>query len=497
MPSTASQMAGLSISFLSFFCAFILSLFDQVHGLKYNSEDGGCSEVLNFFQDAPAGSSSSPAKGSSSICAYNELMPLQKEMKDKIPLDSMSIDVNGDTSGNDTVNANHRNGELTDSCMSSRMISAHDKEADKSMHADQRGLLGNNLLGDESYAKHVPIDFMKKNDGGDGALRIPGQDGTHAYAKPSLNPAANPTSEINANSGTSSVHQHFPVFPPFTQYSSVQDSYRSFLNISSTFSNLIVSTLLQNPAVHAAATVAASYWPSAGLDASVDSSSESANGGVSARHMNPYPSTAAIAAATVAAASAWWATQGLLPIYPPLQAGFAFAPPSTATIPIADKNQAPDNRKEDKVDMLEPAVGIDQQDMGPGQSEATRAQHPSSKSLPASSSDSDESANGKVVGDKSNKFQPLSSNGVHNSDEARNKKKVDRSSCGSNTPSSSEVDADAVLKKQDGGKEEPKQVHLTLSGETNNRRARSNSNMAESWKEVSEEVKILQFLFFL
>ncbi|CAF2104985.1 unnamed protein product [Brassica oleracea] len=65
-------------------------------------------------------------------------------------------------------------------------------------------------------------------------------------------PATRASSSYATTSTTS--QQAFPACPS-------QDDYRSFLHMSSTFSNLIMSTLLQNPAAHAAATLAASVWP--------------------------------------------------------------------------------------------------------------------------------------------------------------------------------------------------------------------------------------------
>lgn len=73
---------------------------------------------------------------------------------------------------------------------------------------------------------------------------------------------------------------------------------------------------------------------------------------------------------------------------------------------------------------------------------------------------------------------------------------MDRSSCGSNTTSCSEVETD-VLEKQEKGEEELKQPDLNPASESSYRRTRSITNMSDSWKdkhmndswkEVSEEV---------
>lgn len=395
----------------------------------------------------------------------------------------MSMELNEDMNGNGSVNANCGSGELKGFGMSSEMKYAQTEGVDTVKQPEKICSSVDNLQVDQSCTKHVPIDFMKKSVEGNAPTAITGQGGAHVNVKPALNPTVPSTSEINTSSGISSVHQSFPTFPPFPQLLSNPDAYGPLHNISSAFSSLILSTLLQNPAVHAAACVAASFWPSAGLNASMDSSSVTVSGGFPARHMNPTPSMAAIAAATVAAASAWWATQGLLPMYPHLHSGFAFAPPTTIATPIVDTTRVPDNRNEEKGRVLENSLGAVQQDMAPEQSEAVRPQHLSSKSLTSSSSsDSEGSARGELDGAKTSNFKPLTINNAHDADKARNKKKVDRSSCGSNTPSSSEVG--------DGEKDESKQIHLNNppAGEINSRRTRSSGSANESWKEVSEEV---------
>lgn len=75
-----------------------------------------------------------------------------------------------------------------------------------------------------------------------------------------------------------------------------------------------------------------------------------------------------------------------------------------------------------------------------------------------------------------------------------NKCQVDHSSCGSNTPSGSEVETDALEKHEKGTEEpeepkEPKELDLNLlASDSNYRRSRSISNVNDPWKEVSEEV---------
>ncbi|QHN77432.1 Protein LHY [Arachis hypogaea] len=82
------------------------------------------------------------------------------------------------------------------------------------------------------------------------------------------------------------------------------------------------------------------------------------------------------------------------------------------------------------------------------------------------------------------------------SNKAKDRKSVDRSSCGSNTTSSSELETDA-LEKDEQGKEVPEIADANnLAIESSNRRSRSVSNLTDSWKEVSEEGRLaFQALF--
>jgi MYB-related transcription factor LHY len=257
-----------------------------------------------------------------------------------------------------------------------------------------------------------------------------------------------------ANPGNNQHCPHIPSsslgYPGFSSFLSNcqcnnQDApYRSFFNTSSTFSSLLMSTLLQNPAVHAAARLAASYWtPPVGGDGTNAMDSQ-----------NPNPSLAAIAAATVAAASAWWAAHGMLPLFPPI--AIPFAPGPTNVTPESQANQhhekdsiIPDPPKEDACD-------------------------------------TDESARG----EKKDPRPTILTNG------SNKKKKQDPSSCGSNTPSSSDVETDNIPEKNVkepagdiGINEGPfgnNNVSPSLEAELMNpRRGRSSTSANES---VSEEV---------
>ncbi|CAN0889261.1 Protein LATE ELONGATED HYPOCOTYL [Linum grandiflorum] len=272
-----------------------------------------------------------------------------------------------------------------------------------------------------------------------------------------------PTAEFQTNMASSSTNQSFPSFPhPFAPTLHNQDDYRSFLQMSSTFSSLIASTLLQNPAAHAAASYAASFWPYANVDSSACTS-----GGFSSRPVNnaSAPSMAAIAAATVAAATAWWAAHGLLPMCAPQHTTFTCPPPPEVPSGHTEKMET----KEGDLERM------DHKD-----SEAAQAHN---------SPESGENgvANPNKVAD--HEMNATTAPEVHDCSEAKKKKQVDRSSCGSNTASSSEVETDALEKNGNKGNEETKEAdaNLPASSDPGTRRIiRSNGGMGDSWKSVSQ-----------
>nr|AKX67750.1 CCA1 protein [Arabidopsis lyrata subsp. petraea] len=232
--------------------------------------------------------------------------------------------------------------------------------------------------------------------------------------------------------------------------------------------NHIMSTLLQTPALYTAATFASSFWPP-------DSSGSSPVQG------NSPPNLAAMAAATVAAASAWWAANGLLPLCAPLSSGgFTSHPPST---------------------------------FGPsGDVEYTKTstlQHVSAQSREQEHSEASKARSSLVSEEIENKSKPdcheqpsaTPESDAKGSDGAGDRKQVDRSSCGSNTPSSSDdVEADASERQEDGTKGEVKEMNEDTNNpqtsESNARRSRISSNITDPWKSVSDEGRIaFQALF--
>lgn len=264
-----------------------------------------------------------------------------------------------------------------------------------------------------------------------------------------------------ASATPTTSHQAFPACHS-------QDDYRSFPQMPSTFSNLIMSTLLQSPAAHAAATFAASVWPYANVGNSGEPSTQMSS--------SP-PSMAAIAAATVAAATAWWASHGLLPVCAP--APITCVPLPTVAVPT------PAMTEMDTVENTQ--LPLEKQN--------TALQD---KNLASSSSDDSEetgltklNADSITNGDKVEEIAVAAA--VQDLNTSQKKNLVDRSSCGSNTPSGSDADADA-LDKMEKDKEDVKETDENQADvlELSNRKVKmrdNNNQTTDSWKEVSEEVK--------
>ncbi|XP_039004180.1 protein LATE ELONGATED HYPOCOTYL-like isoform X3 [Hibiscus syriacus] len=241
----------------------------------------------------------------------------------------------------------------------------------------------------------------------------------------------------------------------------------------------------QNPAAHAAASFASTFWPYANVDSSGDSPT-SGLGGFPPRQLNSAPGMAAIAAATVAAATAWWAAHGLLPVCASLHPGFTCAPAFTAAVPPMENGQAPTAKMEHN-DKTDQPLSMQDKQLDPEYSEALQDQQSPSKS-PTSSSHCEERGDAKVnTGVKATDdekaaevIEPQDAN------KTKNIKQVDRSSCGSNTTSSSEVETD-VLEKHEKDKEDPNDGDANHPQVECNRRSRSSINPSDSWNGVSEE----------
>ncbi|CAL5003970.1 unnamed protein product [Urochloa decumbens] len=459
---------------------------------KEVSEKGSCSEVLNLFRDTQSASFSSVNKSSSNNGVSRVIEPTKTEIRDMTTMEKNSInpmqedvkEINDQEM--ERVNrihhnskCDHSNAEYLDFSMQQMKLKPKSSET---AYVDKQTARTSHSLAEINGATSIPVT------GTEGTY--PDQTSNQVGVNGNMNQCIHPMLCTDPKFDSSTTLQPFPhnyaAFAPMMQCNCNQDTYRSFVNMSSTFSSMLVSTLLSNPAIHAAARLAASYWPATEGNTPVDPNQESPPEGVQGRNIGSPPSMASIVAATVAAASAWWATQGLLPFFTPPMA-FPFVPAPSAAFPTSD---VPRPSEKDRDCPVENTQKECQEAQKQGQSEAFRV---------AASLDTDGSRRGNISLHTELKISPVQNadatptTGADTSDAFRNKKKLDRSSCGSNTPSSSDVEAVNVLpEKEDKVNDKANQASCSNSsaGDTNHRRFRSSGSTSDSWKEVSEEGRL-------
>ncbi|KAK9713652.1 hypothetical protein RND81_06G042400 [Saponaria officinalis] len=352
----------------------------------------------------------------------------------------------------------------------------------------------NKMNAAKSFPRHAPVQIL---DGCQGTCSQ-GLSSDVSYEEPRVqmeitghpgfysNPAVSGAVESQNSASRSNNHQIYPSFhPSFCHLPNNQEDFASYLQMSSTFSSLIVSALLQNPAAHAAASFAASLWPTPNVG-NLPNCIPGNNGGFVPRQMHPAPSMAAIAAATVAAATAWWAAHGLLPpLSAPFHSGFSYPSASVpATFGNVGQSSAANEEKDDSKFQFP-----DSQVHQPG-NDLSEALHPEnsackkSTGLSSSSGNSGEKKDTGVGGPTDASEVPST-----NEQKGKTKKLVDRSSCGSNTPSGSDAETDA-LGKNDKGNEESKEPDVnTFTNEFNGRRFRVTGTVPDK-KEVSDEGRL-------
>lgn len=286
------------------------------------SEKGSCSEVLNLFQHAPSASFSSVNKSSSNNGVPRGIEPTKTEIRDMTTLENNSINptmqedvkeihdqemerINGI---HVSSKCDHSNEEYLDFSMQQMKLKPRSLET---TYVDKQIARTSHSLVERNGESSIPVTGTE--------VTHPDQTSDQVGVNGSINPCIHPMLSADQKFDFSATPQSFPhnyaAFAPMMQCNCNHDTYRSFVNMSSTFSGMLVSTLLSNPAVHAAARVAASYWPAAEGNTPVDPNQENPAEGVQGRNIGSPPSMASMVAATVAAASAWWATQGLLPFF--------------------------------------------------------------------------------------------------------------------------------------------------------------------------------------
>ncbi|CAA3006527.1 LHY-like isoform X1 [Olea europaea subsp. europaea] len=456
---------------------------------EYQDEDSSC-EVFTLLKTDSCSFPSSEIENSSAalistrqLCTFREFIPFLKEANN---LDETTEShVTTDVKRHQMNESDDKQVFQDDNSFNTANLGNPHLLLEKSVH----GKIINEL--DQSANVHVSMHII------DGSLSMNTENvssgmsfpesmfhhinGVHGHSSLS----SSTTSEHHMNASTTSFIQAFPSSHSTINPIQNQDDYGSYLHTLPIFSSLIVSALLQNPAAHAAASFTATLRPCTNMEVLPDYTAGTA-GGFQLRQINSTPSIEAIAAATVAAATAWWAAHGLFPLCSPFQSGFTGTPASVSATPIdSSQDRAADNgRRENTHD---PSLGGQQ--LEPESSEAFQKRHSALKSPTLSTSDSVESKGAKLnTGLTANETEKATNAAeVNDSNNLTSRKQVDRSSCGSNTSSSSEVEDDAPDKHvQD--KEESTDLDVNhLSGDFSNRHSRSAITVSDSWKEVSEE----------
>ncbi|KAF9587092.1 hypothetical protein IFM89_039675 [Coptis chinensis] len=467
---------------------------------KTNEKSGEVSRsgIHTFSQETPCMSLSQASNGRltsvvlKSQCVFRDFVPSVNGTSNGCATDGSSdLEVTQKLSRTD---ANNRDMDDSMDCYNNLDVKMMEGEKHKQT-GKLRLLPKEEIRSNQNYPRHIPVHVVERssqscaqNPSPDMICKAPiihHVEGTMGDVKIFTNTSASATTENHSNV---SLQQLLPnISSPDNLPSNNQDSCNTFVN--TTLSNLIVSSLLQNPVAHAAASLAAMFWPFTNVETPADSPLGSIEG-VQFKHGSPSPSTSAIAAATVMAASAWWAAHGLLPFYPPPQPGFTCISEQINSSPVRASVVTPDKEKKDHMFKASPWEG---QQFEPLRSMALEPKVTDTKLLPVLSSDGNKvgsvmSNNTKeeVPGDKP---KPVSVTEFQDS-KGKTKEPVDRSSCGSNTPSSSEVEMD-MLEKCANGMDKSKEQninHWTI--EPNNHRCRSAGNMNDPWREVSEEGKM-------
>ncbi|XP_049401077.1 protein LATE ELONGATED HYPOCOTYL-like [Solanum stenotomum] len=484
---------------------------EKLGNVQETQNKKNCSQGFTLFKEGVSAASMSSGKSlqthvaPTDACAFSESVPVTKgevnhdianksflTVESKEHQQSEILDIRQSFQGNSSCNT-FDGGK---SCQSSEKLAQGEKKHSPSQPDHLGEFSRNDMQVLHNYPRHVPVHILDGTNGSQISPDMFNHESTSQQiggvpALPNLysNPASSATSEYHSNSPQSSIHQSFSCFHPIFTPIRDPDDYRSFLQLSSTFSSLIVSALLQNPAAHVAASFAASFWPYANMERPTDSPTDN-----TASQINSAPGMAAIAAATVAAATAWWAAHGLLPLCSQFQSSFTCVPTSATSMqvdacqPRVDKNEGREGTH-NSPHAQEPV---------PECSEALQEQQSGSKLPPSPSSESEESEGRKLQTGltATDTEQGAAVTKINEPNTEKGGKQVDRSSCGSNTPSSSEIETDA-LEKDEKGKEEPQESNINLlAGEAAIRRCRNFISPTESWKEVSEEGRIaFQALF--
>lgn len=240
-----------------------------------------------------------------------------------------------------------------------------------------------------------------------------------------------------------SIHHAVPSISLHNQFNNDDNPFGALVSLTNYFPSLLASALLQNPAVHQAASVAAASLPPTYVDFSMQSNAKLV-GEALEKQSSASSGISAIVTATVAAASAWWRVHGLLPS--------SFQPNDSLTqvkAQATESTQFHEDNSDPKENVRQTHEQKFQQNDYPKQHETNRTMQPCSALLePSSSPDTCESTKIKRP-PKTTKCMLQSFCGMHDVNHVPDKKKHDPSSCDSNTSPSCEVEKDATLNKEE------------------------------------------------
>lgn len=466
----------ITIFLLSFytFNTFFLSLLyiqnparsESSEGTEQASENCDCSEVFTLFNNDPCASCTSSVKNCGNPSSIKKFIPILEDI-------------------------NHTSEMIKDG---NSQIAIDNKEAmqytDNDCDVDigrlegiKKSNLNTNSASMEKKAKHKKPDEATSNclmqDTNERSKKQKccvqsnsqiSQSDIHVCHIPELINESMPAKPEHHTKSTTSFNQEHPSSPPFTFFHGNQDVYRSLINMSSSFSNCILFCLQQNPSAHVAANLAASVWHCLEGDG-MNSTAKVVDGGNYPNNAYTAPNMVAIASATVAAATAWWATHGLHTFPHPHSTDLNFA----GVAPIIT-NPVSEGREVRKDDSVQFQAQQDERILDSESPQTAVLQCSTSKST--SSSDCGESKRGdEVIGGNTTKSD----------------RKVNCYSYGSSKLSSTEKYTNVLLKNTESQTLEQvmksnKLENQTILSEANGQRIKGSMVVNDSWKEVSEEV---------
>lgn len=221
---------------------------------------------------------------------------------------------------------------------------------------------------------------------------------------------------------TPSIDQAVPSISIHNQFNNDDNPFSVLVGLTNLFPSLVASALSQNPALYRAASIAAASLPPTYVDLSMQSNTNLAGEALEKQH-SASPGIYAVVSATVAAASAWWRINGLLP--PLFQPNHEF----TQVMTRASKStQVHEDNSYFKENVRQTHKQNFQQIDHPKQFETNRTIQPCSALLDLSSSP-----------------ETCESTKI---ERPAGKKKHDPSSCDSNTSPSCEAEKDAASNRQ-------------------------------------------------